>query len=55
MMERIVEFASDFNSELVFDCDVGDDAQIERLFRDLSAHWPKFSSTLTRRRAKPCC
>ncbi len=39
--DRIVEFASEFNSDLVFDCDVGDDAQIEKLFADLSAHWPK--------------
>jgi enoyl-[acyl-carrier protein] reductase I len=40
--DRITEFAADFNSSLVFDCDVGDDAQIEKLFRDLSAHWPSF-------------
>lgn len=40
--DRITEFASDFGSNLVFDCDVGDDAQIDKLFRDLSAHWPKF-------------
>ena len=40
--DRITEFASEFNSSLIFDCDVGDDAQIERLFKDLSAHWPKF-------------
>ncbi|HEX5388126.1 MAG TPA: enoyl-ACP reductase FabI, partial [Burkholderiaceae bacterium] len=40
--DRITEFAADFNSTLVFDCDVGDDAQIEKLFRDLSAHWPSF-------------
>jgi len=40
--DRITEFAADFGSSLVFDCDVGDDAQIERLFRDLSAHWPRF-------------
>ena len=40
--DRITEFAADFDSKLVFDCDVGDDAQIENLFRDLSAHWPKF-------------
>jgi enoyl-[acyl-carrier protein] reductase I len=25
--ERITEFAADFNSTLIFDCDVGDDAQ----------------------------
>ena len=40
--DRITEFAADFGSSLVFDCDVGDDAQIEKLFTDLSAHWPKF-------------
>jgi len=40
--DRITEFASDFGSSLVFDCDVGDDAQIARLFSDLSAHWPRF-------------
>jgi enoyl-[acyl-carrier protein] reductase I len=40
--DRITEFAAEFNSDRVFDCDVGDDAQIEKLFRDLSATWPKF-------------
>jgi enoyl-[acyl-carrier protein] reductase I len=40
--DRITEFAGDFDSKLVFDCDVGDDAQIEKLFQDLSATWPKF-------------
>ena len=39
---RITEFAADFGSELIFDCDVGDDAQIDKLFTDLSAVWPKF-------------
>ena len=40
--ERITEFAADFNSTLIFDCDVGDDAQIEKLFAGLSTHWPQF-------------
>src|SRR6185437_7115777 len=40
--ERITEFAADFGSKLVFDCDVGDDAQIAKLFADLSQTWPKF-------------
>lgn len=40
--DRISEFAADFNSTLVFDCDVGDDAQIDKLFADLSQTWPKF-------------
>lgn len=40
--DRITEFAAEFNSSLVFDCDVGDDAQIAKMFQDLSATWPKF-------------
>jgi len=40
--DRITEFAADFGSTLIFDCDVGDDAQIDKLFKDLSATWPKF-------------
>ena len=40
--DRITEFAADFNSTLIFDCDVGDDAQIDKLFADLSAHWLQF-------------
>ena len=40
--DRITEFAADFGSKLIFDCDVGDDAQIDKLFADLSQHWPKF-------------
>ena len=40
--ERIAEFAAEFGSTLVFDCDVADDAQIARLFEQLGAHWPEF-------------
>jgi len=40
--DRITEFAADFNSTLVYDCDVGDDAQIAKLFEDLGTVWPKF-------------
>src|SRR5438045_435616 len=28
--ERITEFAGDFGSNLIFDCDVGDDAQVDK-------------------------
>ena len=35
--ERIAEFAAEFGSTLVFDCDVADDAQIERAVRGSSA------------------
>ncbi len=40
--DRITEFAADFDSKLIFDCDVGDDAQIDSLFADLAKVWPKF-------------
>lgn len=38
--DRITEFAAEFNSELVFDCDVSSDEQIESLFQQLSEAWP---------------
>ena len=40
--ERITEFAADFGSTLVFDCDVSSDAQITALVNDLTVVWPKF-------------
>mgnify|MGYP001792104398 CR=1 FL=1 len=40
--DRITEFAADFNSSLIFDCDVGSDEQIEKLFVDLAKTWPTF-------------
>ncbi|TXH86573.1 MAG: enoyl-ACP reductase FabI [Rhodoferax sp.] len=40
--DRITEFAAEFGSTLVFDCDVGDDAQIDQMFTDLAKHWPQF-------------
>jgi len=40
--ERIAEFAAEFGSTLTFDCDVGDDAQIDALFSGLAKSWPQF-------------
>jgi enoyl-[acyl-carrier protein] reductase I len=40
--DRITEFAAEFDSTLIFDCDVSDDAQIDKMFADLSKAWPKF-------------
>ncbi len=37
--DRITEFASDFGSSLVFDCDVGSDEQIEAVFAELGKSW----------------
>lgn len=39
--ERITEFAHEFDSELVFDCDAGSDEQIGALFADLGRHWDR--------------
>jgi enoyl-[acyl-carrier protein] reductase I len=44
--DRITELAADFDSKLVFECDVGDDSQIESLFRELAMQWPKFDGFL---------
>jgi enoyl-[acyl-carrier protein] reductase I len=39
---RIVDFAKEFGSELIFDCDVADDAQIQAMFDGLGEAWPSF-------------
>jgi enoyl-[acyl-carrier protein] reductase I len=39
---RIVEFAQEFGSSLVFDCDVGDDVQIDAMLEQLGQSWPQF-------------
>ena len=40
--ERVSEFAAEFGSTLVFDCDVADDAQIDAMFTQLAEAWPAF-------------
>ena len=40
--ERAVEFAKEFETSLIFDCDVSSDDQIKALFADLGKHWPQF-------------
>ena len=39
---RIVDFAKEFGSELIFDCDVADDARIQAMFDGLGEAWPSF-------------
>jgi enoyl-[acyl-carrier protein] reductase I len=39
--DRITEFAADFDSTRVFDCDVGSDDQIAALFADLGQSWDR--------------
>jgi enoyl-[acyl-carrier protein] reductase I len=40
--DRITEFAAEFGSSLVFECDVGQDAQIEATMQGLAQHWGHF-------------
>ena len=40
--DRITDFAAEFDSKLIFDCDVSSDEQIDKMFADLSQVWPKF-------------
>jgi enoyl-[acyl-carrier protein] reductase I len=41
-LPRVTEFAAEFGSKLVFDCDVAEDAQIEAMFTALGEVWPTF-------------
>ena len=40
--DRTTEFAADFDSKLIFDCDVGSDEQIAQMFTNLAKTWPTF-------------
>ena len=40
--DRIAEFAAEFGSKLTFECDVSEDAQIERMFAQLGESWDQF-------------
>lgn len=40
--ERTTEFANEFGSTLIFDCDVASDEQITAMFTELSRTWPTF-------------
>ena len=39
---RIEEFADEFGSKLMFDCDVASDEQLEAMFTELGKQWPSF-------------
>jgi enoyl-[acyl-carrier protein] reductase I len=39
--ERTTDFAKEFGSTLIFDCDVGSDEQINAVFADLATSWPQ--------------
>ncbi len=40
--ERITDFAAEFDSKLIFDCDVSSDERIEAMFTQLGEVWPEF-------------
>ena len=40
--DRVSEFAAQFDSALVFDCDVAEDSQIDAMFAQLASTWPQF-------------
>ncbi len=40
--ERITEYAREFGSDKVYECDVADDAHVVRLFDQLAAAWGQF-------------
>lgn len=40
--DRIAEFAAEFDSKLIYDCDVTSDEQMEALFNQLGEVWPEF-------------
>lgn len=40
--ERTTDFAKEFDSTLIFDCDVASDEQIAAMFSDLAKAWPSF-------------
>ncbi|MFZ6798548.1 enoyl-ACP reductase FabI [Undibacterium sp. Di24W] len=44
--DRITDFAKEFNSELVFDCDVSSDEQIAAVFTDLAKSWEKLDGVV---------
>jgi enoyl-[acyl-carrier protein] reductase I len=44
--DRITDFAKEFDSNLVFDCDVSSDEQINAVFTDLAKSWDKLDGVV---------
>lgn len=40
--DRVRDMAKEFNSEMIFQCDVSNDNDIDQLFVDLGKHWERF-------------
>lgn len=45
-LDRVTEMAKDFDSSLVFPCDVQEDAQITSLFETIAQHWDGLDSVV---------
>ncbi|MBS1209489.1 MAG: enoyl-acyl carrier protein reductase [Proteobacteria bacterium] len=45
-LDRVTEMAKDFDSSLVFACDVQEDAQITNLFETIAQHWDGLDSVV---------
>jgi enoyl-[acyl-carrier protein] reductase I len=44
LKERVEKMAAEFNSTLIYPCDVSSDAEIHALFENLKTHWPSLDS-----------
>lgn len=44
--DRIAEFAKEFDSNIVIECDVSKDEDIAKMFAELGKHWPSFDGFL---------
>ncbi|HTH94092.1 MAG TPA: SDR family oxidoreductase, partial [Rhodocyclaceae bacterium] len=44
--DRLGKFAEEFDSKLVFQCDVAEDAQIDDLFAKIGQHWDGLDSVV---------
>jgi enoyl-[acyl-carrier protein] reductase I len=44
--ERAVDFAKEFNTDLIFECDAASDSAIDKLFSDLKQRWPRLDGVV---------
>lgn len=42
--DRVIELANEFDTKLIFPCDVGSDVEIDQLFIELGKHWDGLDS-----------
>jgi enoyl-[acyl-carrier protein] reductase I len=44
--DRAVDFAKEFSTDLIFECDVAQDESIDKLFSDLAKSWPRLDGVV---------